>query len=939
MAYKTPWKRNLLVLVILNSQFQIIICQNQHKTTVSPPIDSPSATEKPGINLSQSFFLQRLRQGNFKALEDFNSLRQTLIIPENQQTHFNNFLQQQNPLNRFALWHTMQNGLVHGFPNSHALNRMGLPIANTADGQQMLPAQQYLNILQRNRGENQLSGINEPMPEMNAGTTSDNKNPDTSEAMVAAPVRSQINPNVQLTAAKSQLGQLGIRIRDVLRTKVNENALEDTLSLIEQVLKNRAASLSSVNGVDNTIENNADMVRLSTNESPNGFILQYVGDVFDPNFVNTYDMAPRRNGLSNKEIVDQLNRPQPPANDVLRTIQFVGNIFGNNGLKPDPGVNVIRGTENDRIRNNAIDPSVTGQLKQKDNFENSARTGIDANVVDSPNVQTSDIFLQFVGDLTGADLIGARSEISSLTGEINPRLTKLFRDSPSVGMRGNIISTSKNGMSPQETSLGFARQTAINVRNGDMAPLVNRNLSLYLQQVGNLLADQLTPVDGALTAFNETNLKKFEPSVMQNINMLRSDMVPVQSNRAAWPFKRMPLTQQRIANNLIGNRDQFQHRSNMNLAQILNRQQLIQPFRGTLQMVPTVNNRFPEESKNSDFAQITNQEGNHAKANKVPSADGLDEPDIKRIVELLRSLTNRNAEDSVTNIQQMGSADKGDLETHSKISSNKVPVMNSESDRKQINFLNVTSGQTSDLRNGGGNPLDAFRNTNDQFLNSAQSNTFRTSLIMNGLTNNPRDMEPTTSDVLPRTREEGQLSKNVNPNIINTRNNSVGLQMMPCISSAQTFQNILRTSANKQTFRTQSGVRIPTEGDGKVSRERHKTFEVDMRTDTPNPQREHFRFNGVNKTLTDQLGSQKTPKTGIETGFILVNRLFVTDNMKDRINTANKNGFSGSEIKTVIRRKEMDPRTGETVNIIVGATPLNNANKHTERRQAVKSNC
>ena len=946
MAYETLWKRNLFVLVILNCQFLITIGQVQQKTTASPPIDSPSATDKPGINLSDSFFLQRLRQGNFKALEDFNSLRQTLIVPKNQQTHFNNFLQQQNPFNRFALWNTMQNGLVHGFPNSHAINRMGLHIANPAEGQHMLPAQQYLNILQQSRGKNPLSGVNEPMPEKNADTTpigqdvvlkDVNIKPGTSEAMFTVPVRSQINPNVQLTVAKSQLGQLGMdRIRDVLRTKVNKNALEDTMSLIAQVLKNRAASLSPANGVDKTIENNADSM-LSLDGSPNGVFLQYVGDVFDPNFVNTYDMAPRQNGFINNDIVSPLNRPgQQPANDMQRTIQFVGNIFGNNGLQPDPGVNVIRGTEHDRQMNKAIDPRVTGHLDSVDMFGNNARKSIDSNMVDSPNNQISDVFLQFVGDLTGADLIGARSEISSLTGKINPRLTKLFSDSPSVGMRGNIISTSiNNGMPPEETRLGLARQTAVNVRNGAMSPRVNRDS--YLQQVGNLLADQLTPVDGALTAFNETNLNRFEPNVMQNINMLRSDIVTVQSNRTDWPFKRLPLTQQRIAYNLIGNRDQFQHRSIMNLAQILNSQQ--QRFRGAPRRLPTVINRVSKERKKSNLAQITNQERASVETNKAPSVDELDEPDIKTIVELLRSLTSNSAENSATHIQQTDSDGKHDPGTHFNIPPNNVPVINTESDRKEINFLSAMSGQKNVLENGGGNPLNSFPNTNDQLVNSAQSSNFRSRFLMNGLTNNPRGMGSSTSDVLLRTRDKGQLSRNLNPNTINTRTSSKILQMIPSISSEQTFQNTLTKSTNRQTSRTQTDVSRQRVGHDKVFRERHKNFVNDMKTEITNPQREHFQFNGVNKTLIDQIGRQETPKTGIETGFILVNRLFVTDNMKNSINTDNKNGLSGSEIKTVIRRKEMDPRTGETVNIIVGVAPSNHGIKHTERRQAVKSNC
>ena len=950
MANKALQRQIVFLLVILNSQTLLISCQIQRKMPNSSPTEtgSPSATEKSGINLSDSFFIQRLRQGNSSALNDFNSLRQTLVIPEDHQKHFTNFLLQQNPLNRFRLWNTMQNMFIHGYPNSHALNRMGLPIGNLAEGQQMIPAQQFLNILQQARGRNQQSGVNELMPGMNASTTSKgqdvflnaiNTKPVTSEAMVTAPFRSQINPDVQLPATQSQLGQLGLdQIRNVLRTRVNKNALDDTMSLIEQVLKNRAASQSGTNNVHKNIRNNGEMINANNNaviindvnnarmmqaSMPNGYILQYVGDIFSPEFVNSFDMSPRPSGFTETEIGSMQNSPEPVANGVQNTIQFVGNIFGNNGLRSIPDLTAIRGTGNEMMKNTAFDRSVAAT----DMFRNNIRTGVDLNMLKSPDVVTNDVFLQYVGDLTGADFIGTGNEIVSLTGELNPRVTKLFSDSPSVGMRDNIITT-MNGASPEVTEVGLDRQTPENIRNEGLTQPANRDW--YLQKVGNLLADQLTPIDGALIAFNETNTNRF----MQNTSMIQRPMVPVQFSRQTWPFGRRSFTQQMDANNLVGNRAQFQHRNNMNLAQILNRQQ--QRFRIAQMWSPIVMDSVSGESKNLNLAQLTNQDRNSLDK-EAPSEGRNGEPDIATIVKLLRSLTNKSDGGSTKTNQPNATGNRHGLKTHSTVSSsNFMPVKDDKFNTNQVNFLGVMSGQTRGMGNDGVNQLNEFQNNNDQFVNSAktQSIPIRTSLLVNGLTDNARDMESSSRDLLSRISNTGQFSRNLNRNIFNERANSnfQNMPMMPIINSAKAFQAMLRTNANKQFSGAQTEA---------IDQERHRDSVMRNNTAALSPVSEHLQFNGKNKTLTDQSDGTKTqpPKTGIETGFILVNRLFVTDNMKDSINTAKDNGLKGSEIKTVIRRNEIDPRTGETVNIMFGVRPSENANKHSERKQAVNSTC
>ena len=967
MAYRTLQRQLVALLVILNSQSQLISCQIQRKMPTSTPTEtgSQSATEKSGINLSDSFFIHRLRQGNSSALNDFNSLRQTLVIPEDHQKHITDFWQQQNPLNRFRLWNTMQNMFIHGYPNSHALNRMGLPIGNVAEGQQMIPAQQFLNILQQARGRNQQSGVNELMPEMNASTASKgqdvflkaiNTKPITSETMVTAPFRSQINPNVQLPATQSQLGQLGLdQIRNVLRTRVNKNALDDTMSLIEQVLKNTAASQSGTNIGHNTFRNNAKtinannnagminannnagMMQTSMDGASNGYILQYVGDIFSPDFVNSYDMSPRPSGFTETEIGSMQNSPEPIANGVQNTIQFVGNIFGNNGLQSISDVPAIRGTGNEMMKSTALDQSVAAHYDSANMIGNNMRTNVDSNMFKSPDAVSNDVFLQYVGDLTGADLIGTGNEIVSLTGELNPRVTKLFSDSLSVGMRGNIITSNINAVSPEVAEVGLVKQTPENIRNEDVTQLANRDW--YLQKVGNLLADQLTPIDGSLIAFNETNTKRF----MQNTSMIQRPMVPVQFSRQTWPFGRRSFTQQMVANNLIGNRALFQHRSNMNLAQILNRQQ--QRFRVSPRWSPIIMNSVSGESKNLNLAQLTNQDRNSEEDTKAPSVDRSGEPDIATIVKLLRSLTNKIDGGSAKTNQPNVTGNRHSHVTHStQSSSNFMPVKDGDFNTNKVNFPGVMGGQTRGMGNDGVNQFGRFQN-NGQLVNSAQthSNPVRISSLINGLADNTRDMGSSSTNLLPRIGNTGQFSRNWNRNIFHERANSnfQNMQMMPIISSAKAFQAMLRTNANNDFSGAQTEAIEQTVGRDNVVQERHRNSVMHNNTATSSSRSGRLQFNGENKTLTDQSDEKKPPrpKTGIETGFILVNRLFVTDNIKDSIDTAKNNGLKGSEIKTVIRRNEIDPRTGETVNIIFGVRPSENTNKHTERRQAVNSTC
>ena len=457
MANYPLWRKALFCLVILSSQIQFLRSQVPEKSTISPPVDSSSATEKPGINLSDSFFIRRLRQGHFGALKDFHSLRQTLTIPENQQKHFTNFLQQQNPFYRFALWNMMQNSLIHGLPNSHALNRMGLPTVIQSDSQQLFPAQQYLNLLQQNRGGIQVNTATESTDEKNIDTAADVKDvvlkeinipPDTTRSILKSSVSSQSNPSFKLTASNSQLGQLGMdRLRDALRTKVNKSSLNHTISLIEQVLKNRAASKSQSKGVQNAAENSAEIMQL--NGLPKGFILQYVGNIFGPNIMNTNDMSPRQTELVDNQFDGKVNGQETSSSQIQRTTQFVGNVFGNNGLQAAFDVPLARDAGNERITNNAFDPIVTGQLISTDSVTNVRKPTTDSNLVDTSSFPTRAVFLRFVGDLTGADLIGARSEINALAGESNPSFKKLFSDARSVGMRGNIISASSKSVSTE----------------------------------------------------------------------------------------------------------------------------------------------------------------------------------------------------------------------------------------------------------------------------------------------------------------------------------------------------------------------------------------------------------------------------------------------------------------------------------------------------------
>lgn len=916
MDHNSFWRRLVLVSIILYNRSQVLKGQTLNNTTegslsVTP---SPSAKER-GINLGNSFFLQKLRQGNVGAINDFNSLRQTLTIPENQQKHFTNFLQQQNPFYRFALWHVMQNALMHGFPNSHAINRMDFL------NSQPLALQQYLHSL-HNGGTFQGNAVSTP--------TTVNKRINSasglSDSTLAGSRRLSVTTNPPFislqnfqkdhipshTNTNAQNGLLGTdRIKDEMRAKLNTNSLH----VQDKEEKSRTLTSKQIKKVD---ESSKESTR--PDNLPQGFILQFVGDVFSPNHMRTAHKTSGRTKLIQNEITNQIS-----TNQVQKNIQFVGNIFGNRRSVTVSKLSTVPATESALERNNGIQPNDTNQILEIGGLTSSVKhtkNDIQPNREETSKKLVRDIFLRLVGDVTGAEFVGANNDIDELSGKTNTNITELFKKASSAGVQKQFNMAPPNLNFEEKATL--LADSGSQAKNG-IASFVNRDF--YLRKVGNLIADQLTPVDGGLIAFNKTNRGVFTGADVQNKTTAPLPRMVVQPNVIAWPLGRGNIMMGLPRNVMGRGSDTFKNMLNSNPVHIFDRQQF--QTADIPQHIPQAKSRISQNWRWPQQLQIINNELRQSGRTNSTSRGGdnntnrnnSEGPNILKIVDLLRALTNKTSNDGEDHTGRMITRDRQSLRSQKTVPSTNISAINVHLNGLRNSFIHRMVERERGTRNTAMKSPNSLTGTQLRGISSFPNN-----IEMNNLLNPGSNMQ--NENVMVQTGGEVRREFGIN-------------QMKPTVTQLQSIKNLQKINLQNNVQQPEAGntVRLNPVQDP-IFRDKQIGIARGMKVNATNQQHIGVQLEGPIKTFTDLTENKAAPSTGIETGFILVNRLFVTDDVRNNLGRVNKSGQSRSGIKTIFTRKETDPRTGEIVDMVVGVIPSRElTRKETVTSQHVTPEC
>ena len=873
MGLETIIGRVLAVLVILTSQVMSTESQNLEKTT-KIPLPASDTTPAPGINLGESFFLQKLREGNVGALNDFNSLRHTLIIPANQQKSFTNSLQQQNPFQRFALWNMMQNSPIHGFPNSHAV--AGMPFRNPQQfwaNQQTIPLQQYLTLLMRNRGqiqENIMSGQEAGADSL--GTAS------SSQVGIPASETKDILPNMPITTrspaqavptsqdvqtilprvANTHLGLLKMdRIKEVLRSKVHQNSLNNTMTLISNILRNR----SVVSSRQNAPTSNTNRGGMKFQDTPKDFSLQFVGDLLPSDSTGEAGVSQSQPGLIDREITGRFWTVRQPTNQNQRAIQFVGNILGNSMFRN------TNSAANERLNGIGNTKSLT---------------------LSSPQTTREDVFIRFVGDMTGAKLVRPNTHLSK---QSNREVNK--NDAIAFGMKNQRNPSLVAGNTHINKDSGPNAQTDINAKFRGGTPFASRDF--VLQRVGNLLADQLTPIDGALIAFNETSTGIFTKADVQN--KTENTNTFLRPNMVLWPTINNMQPSTRPFNNFNQNRHFLQ-----NIARTLGtvRLQSRQDQRPEIkqQFLPAMSRNVVDLTKTKAFGAFDSNDRNSKvirifdEKSEIDSSIKTSNDDIATIVRLLKSVTSETKETDKAKRTHTSQNDRNKLQNGGSFTSN-TPV---SMPQQNLNSISSQMDLQQNKVDGADKPLvNALINSANQRFTSPQ-NDKQDQISFQRMDERMQISQPSQND------------KNMNVK-----------------SSAR--DNLENTVRRQLPFRNNE------------FNAKHQDFVPDRKTKFPNPQRINFQLNNSNKVQSATTKNKASSSTGIETGFILVNRLFVPDSNKGTNNKMDgkTNMLSISKrtsMNNVIQRKMTDPRTGKTFLVSVGVIP---PSKFVETEQSTTS--
>ena len=878
------WRKFLTLVIILRSALNQIKVDGQDvKRSSSVPHSVSTATKETGINLADSFFLQKLREGNISALNDFNSLRQTLTIPENQQKAFTNILQQQHPFYRFIMGNMMQNALVHRFPNSHAIGPHQL-----FGNQQTFPLYQLLNMLSQNRGrgqDNKIKSQSERVSATNKNIATEIKGDEVSESpSTDVPFVTQSNfqkdQTFNDTVVQVQVGMLGKdRIKEVLKNKVHKNALNDTMKLIARLIKGRmGTNVRNING--GSMSSNS----LKLADLPRDYLLQFVGNVLDRDVQDATDMSPRNKKFINQKITGKFWSMQTPENQRQKnkSSQFVGDIFGSGRFKAiNPSFSdlaITEGNVNDTKQGtDEIKLQRVGQMLNRVT-SNNVNSNTENNIF--PTVPGKDFFLRFVGDLTGAKLISNRNGNKPALRRQSTDSDRTISVSDTAAQSQNQFdhssATNKMIKSIQEPQPNRQIGTEANV-----TPTLNRDF--VLQRVGNFLADQLTPVDGALLAFNATNTDVFTNGVTKTENKQDNNNMFERQNMLMWPkarntqaFDRTNTFGRNMNTFLTSPRENSETALNSisNTLQNINQQSLTEENRNSVRWT---GNTVSQETRHEDNTNaFFNSVGNTLVHNNDNNNNNISPPDITMIVDLLKSVTNETGLNEKSLPVPKATASEHNIQKDLSRS-----FLNQDQMLMRSHFLHDMIRQHNQLNTFGQPPFGNLARSGAQLFLLGPRNIHRSNLF--GMGNNFHRMT-------------------IEPN--STQINS--------IPDSKETHSTLRTQTVAQRTEGQfqdNGFKSP-----------HKEFVPDMKPKLSNPQRMSFQINGSNKTFVQGIGTKKSPGTGIETGFILVNRVFVTDDVNRKLDKRNKKD-SEQGIDIVVKPETMAPQTGESVDMAASVLP------------------
>ena len=821
--FENQWRTLMSMVLILNNfQAQVKVAAQEQ------------TTQEPGINLGDSFFLRKLREGNLSAINDFNNLRQTLTVPENQQKAFANIFQQQNPDHHITLWNMMQNARFHGFPNSHAFDRASFAGQHQYfDNQRAIPFNQLLNLISQamarshNKDVKSQSRVDGTRTE-NSSTenVSDNVNlPAQTEAPIVRQPSSKSSQILNKAETNPNVGMFGNeQTNEGLQSQIK---LNDSMKLITRLIKGRI-------GVPNNIGTFRSTNSFNTKVGPKGYILQFVGDVPQRQVSGAADLSPRNTGFVNQEIIGRFwTMPTSLNNKQKNTIQFVGDVLNSgasNSRNPTfSDLNIVKEPVSEAAEFNDLSQT------QRQALQPITSQNVINNVVisDTPKTARSDVFLQFVGDLTGARLLSNK-------GNNDPLLTRQViigdnqRGIPNSAVE-KLIQTANSSL--EDAFKQPRRETGSNSVDESHSKPTNMtftfNRDYVLQKVGNFLADQLTPIDGGLIAFNATDADLLAhitetPEAGANSKSFEGQTWPM------WPkgngeksFDRSNVIISFDRSNVINQNVKSFPINSVNNGRFPN--SMLQNWPESNQQklaVETLNNVAVERKQNSfvniDAAQ--SDDGISSFGNNRNEHTQSNSPDISMIVDLLKSVSNDNGFNKATTPVFQTENRENDIQSSINRFPNQVDVLN------QNNFVH---GMVTPQ-----NPRGS------QMFASEPGNIQRRNFL--NLEHKMNTMQ------LTRT-----LAKQPQPD--------------PKESSSQRFVTDVEQHLERpiQNSRFQAS---------------HKGFVSDMKTKNSYPQRINFQLSGTNQTLVQGVKNKSPSQTGIETGFILVNRFFVTDNERKKIN-------------------------------------------------------
>ena len=826
MMFENHWRTLMSMVLILNNfQAQVkVVAQEQ-------------TIHEPGINLGDSFFLQKLREGNLSAINDFNNLRQTLTVPENQQKAFANIFQQQNPDHHITLWNMMQNARFHGFPNSHAFDRASFAGQHQYfDNQKAIPFNQLLNLISQamtrshnNDVNSQSRGDRTRTENSSTENIGDNVNLSTqTEAPIVGQSSSQSSQILNKAETNPIVGMFeNEQSNEGLQSQIK---LNDSMKLITRLIKGRI-------GVPNNIDMFRSTNNFKTKVGPRGYILQFVGDASQRQVSGAADLSPRNTGFVNQEIIGRFwTMPTSLNNKQKNTIQFVGDVL-NSGASNSRNttfsdLNIVKEPVSEPAEFNDLSQTQRQTLQPITN----QNTINDVVISDTPKTARSDVFLQFVGDLTGARLLSNKGNNDPLLtrqviiGDNQRSIPNSAAEKPMQSVKSSSEAVFKQPR--RETDSNSVDQT--HSKQSNMTSALNRDY--VLQKVGNFLADQLTPIDGGLIAFNATDADLLA-RITETTEAGANNRPFERQTRPMWPkgngaksFDRSNDINRNVNSfpmNLVDN-GRFPNSMLQNWPN--NNQQML--------AVENLNSVTAERKQNS----LVNTDASQNDDGINSSGDNGNSPDISMIIDLLKSVSSDNGLNKAsTPVFQTNNRENGvQQEMMSSVNrfQNEVDVIN------QNNFVH---GMDPPQNPRGTFDPALFTNLarpGSQIVATEPVHILRSNFLNLGRNINTLQLKKTLDEQPPPDPTESSTQ-----------------------SSVKVVQQHMERPIQNSRFQAS-----------------HKDFVSDIKTKISNPQRINFQLSGTNQTLVQGVKNKPPSQTGIETGFILVNRFFVTDNERKKIN-------------------------------------------------------